>query len=161
MEQHFRNFFRRLQVVSVPGPVLSKNQGFVVSQHMELPPLQQEPEVAQGGHHHQELPIKGAVSGLSVGELPAEGGEDCHSPPGDRCCRAAPTWWLFASTARESSASWMGWARWVASVRAALATTNAFSISLVHSNWLCLLPAPRVASVSGLRMLAAPRRCLL
>ena len=46
-------------------------------------------------------------------------------------------------------------------MRVALAVKNAFTITLVHSSLLSLQPAPRVASVSGLRMLAAPFRYLL
>ena len=47
----------------------------MVSQHVGLPSLQQEPEVAQGGHQRQELPVEGAVPGLSVVQLPGEEGE--------------------------------------------------------------------------------------
>ena len=53
----------------------SVDQRLVVGEHVEAPPLQQEPEVAQCGHHRQQLPVEGAVSGLRVGELPAEEGE--------------------------------------------------------------------------------------
>ena len=59
----------------VPGPVESKKQGLVVSQHMELPALQQELEVAQGNHHRQELSVEGAIPCLCVCQLPAVEGE--------------------------------------------------------------------------------------
>ena len=51
---------------------MSKNQKLVAGQHVELSPLQQEPEVVQGGHHQQELPVKGAEPRLCVSQLPAE-----------------------------------------------------------------------------------------
>ena len=61
---------------SFPYPVKSKYQGLAVVFHVELPPLQQELEVAQ------QLPVKDAVPRLSVSELPAEEGEWLPMPFG-------------------------------------------------------------------------------
>ena len=66
--------------LSVPGPLECKKQGIVVGQHVELPFLQQELEVAKGGHHRKELPVEGAVPHLSVSELSAEEGEQMPFP---------------------------------------------------------------------------------
>ena len=50
----------------MPSPVQGKHQGLVVGEHVELPSLQQEPEVAQGGHHSHQFPVQSAVPITSV-----------------------------------------------------------------------------------------------
>ena len=50
----------------MPSPVQGKHQGLVVGEHVELPSLQQEPEVAQGGHHSHQFPAQGAVPNVGV-----------------------------------------------------------------------------------------------
>ena len=104
----------------VPGPVESKNQRLVVGQHMDLSPLQQKPEMTQGGHHHQELPVEGAVPGLQVGQLPAEEGEGLPLTAGGPLLQGH-SYMVVASIYCQGELCLLdGGARWAASVRATL-----------------------------------------
>ena len=102
-----------------------KNEGLVVDQHEKLPPLQQEMLVAHGGHHGQQLPIKGAVPRLPQG-----------------ISAAGPSSLGARIKGQGQLCLWNECARLVHGLR--------------QDRLVVLLPIQGVASVSGLRILAAP-----